>query len=218
VDDATSDLYGKFYDSDSTRSNMDAIKSYIERFGRPMSIYTDNASHFKVLKKGEKSEEVLCHLDKNRTQIERALKECAITHIHAHSPQGKGRVERNFLTLQDRLEKLLSYDNIKDINTGNMYLEKVFLESYNSSFHKEPTAEFDSHQPCDGYDLDAIFSIQVYRVCTNDFTFSLDGRKYQIARKNDLHGLPRRKLLIEKRLDKSIRAKYLDRYLEIHEI
>ncbi|MDR2459635.1 MAG: hypothetical protein LBE38_02455 [Deltaproteobacteria bacterium] len=80
---------------------MDLLKRYIERYGVPISLYTDRASHFKV-NKNEKREEVFSPYDKSKTQIERALKECGICHIHAHSPQGKGRVERLNRTLQDR--------------------------------------------------------------------------------------------------------------------
>jgi transposase len=215
IDDATSMVYGKFYDSDSTLSNMDAIKNYIQLHGRPIALYTDNASHFRV-NKGEKSEDVISPHDKTKTQIERALGQCGISHIHALSPQAKGRVERNFNTLQDRLEKSLFYDKIKDIDSANTYLKTVSLDSYNKKFMVAPTADFDSHQPVGGLDLDAIFSIQVERVCTNDFTFSLNSRKYQIAKENDLYGLPRRRVLIEKRLDGSIKAKFKDRYLVIH--
>jgi hypothetical protein len=81
-----------------------------------------------------------------------------------------------------------------------------------------PTADFDSHQSACGLDLDANNSIQVQRVSTNDFTFILNCRKYQIGKENDLYGLPRKKVLIEKRLDGCIRARFSYRYLVRNEI
>ncbi|MDR2459636.1 MAG: hypothetical protein LBE38_02460 [Deltaproteobacteria bacterium] len=97
-------------------------------------------------------------------------------------------------------------------------LETVYLKRHNEKFSVKPLADFDSHHPVGSLDLDATLSIQVKRVCTNDFTFSLDCRKFQIARENDLHGLPRNKLLIEKRLDGTIKARFNGRYLVIKEI
>jgi hypothetical protein len=213
IDDATNRIDGGFYETDSTRANMAAIKSYIEAHGCPISFYVDKASHFKV-NRGENAEDILNPLNKDETQIERALSECGVLLIHANSPQAKGRVERKFGTLQNRLVKRLKYDNVKDIRTGNEYLKSYFVGLHNSRFGVEPVSSIDLHKPPTGLDLEAIFSVHVYRVVTNDFTFSLDRVKYQIeAAGNDLHGLRRRKVLIEKRLDGSMRVKHMGRYL-----
>jgi transposase len=217
IDDATNILDGQFYENDSTRTNMMAMKRYITRNGRPVSFYTDRASHFKI-NKDEKSEEILSHNDRQETQIQRALKECNITLIHALSPQGKGRVERKFQMLQDRLVKRMHYDNIKDIKSANEYLDQYYLDLHNKNYTVKPVSEVNVHTPVGDLNLDAIFSIQVLRTVTNDFTFSLDNKKYQIERNNDLVGLPRKKVLIEKRLDGSLHVRYLGRYLFFHEI
>jgi hypothetical protein len=216
VDDATSTVYARFYETDSTMTNMDAIRRYITAYGIPASLYTDRASHFKV-NAGEKPEDVLDAQDRRVTQIERASRECGISIIHAKSPQGKGRVERLFSVLQDRLEKRLHYAGIKDVKSANDFLDGDCLQKYNQKYRVNPVADFDSHRPVGQLDLEAIFSVQVLRVCANDFTVSLNGRKYQIARENDLHGLPRKNILMEKRLDGSVRARHAGRYLIIHE-
>jgi transposase-like protein len=217
VDDATSRLFARLYEHDSTMTNMDILKRYIERHGSPLLLYTDKAGHFRV-NMGEKSEIILNPADKNETQIERALRECGCKHIHAHSPQAKGRVERAFGTLQDRLEKLFHYDGVKTVEEANEYLETIYIPKHNESFAVAPVASFDSHRPAGDLNLDAIFSVHVHRVVTNDFTFSMDGRKFQIARENDLRGLPRKKITIEKRLDGSVHARHMGRYLTINEL
>ena len=107
IDDATSRLFARFVQHDSTEENMKLLWSYLENFGRPLTFYTDKASLFRNNEKRRRDEP---GVDKDPvemppTQIGRALRELGITWIAAHSPQAKGRVERNFGTAQDRLVK-----------------------------------------------------------------------------------------------------------------
>ena len=104
IDDATSRLFARFVRSDSTEENMKLLWSYLEKFGRPVAFYTDKASIFKTAEKRKRDEP---GVDKDPvemppTQIGRGLLELGIVWIAAHSPQAKGRVERNFGTAQDR--------------------------------------------------------------------------------------------------------------------
>jgi transposase InsO family protein len=98
IDDATSRLFARFVRHDSTEENMRLVWSYLKQFGRPVAFYTDKASHFQTAEKRKRDEP---GVEKDAvamppTQIERALRELGITWIAAHSPQAKGRVERNF--------------------------------------------------------------------------------------------------------------------------
>src|SRR5450756_2265042 len=107
IDDATSRLFARFVRHDSTAENMKLVWSYLEKFGRPVSFYTDKASLFQTAEKRKRDEP---GVEKDAaemppTQIGRALRELGITWIPAHSAQAKGRVERNFRTAQDRLVK-----------------------------------------------------------------------------------------------------------------
>src|SRR5450756_562803 len=107
IDDATSRLFARFVRHDSTEENMRLVWSYLEKFGRPVSFYTDKASLFQTAEKRKRDES---GVEKDAaemppTQIGRALRELGITWIPAHSAQAKGRVERNFRTAQDRLVK-----------------------------------------------------------------------------------------------------------------
>jgi hypothetical protein len=99
----------------------------VERFGRPLSIYTDKASHFQTTTKRRRDDR---GVDKDPvemlpTQIGRALRELGITWIGAPSPQAKGRVERNFGTAQDRLVKGMWVAGVKTIEQANQYLTEV---------------------------------------------------------------------------------------------
>src|SRR5215469_7415086 len=107
IDDASSRLFARFVRHDSTAENMKLLWSYLEKFGRPLTFYTDKASIFHTTEKRKRDEP---GVEKDAvgmppTQIGRALRELGITWIAAHSPQAKGRVERNFGTAQDRLVK-----------------------------------------------------------------------------------------------------------------
>src|SRR5580704_9454614 len=108
IDDATSRLFARFVRHDSTEENMRLLWSYVERFGRPLAFYTDKASLFHSTPKTHRKQTELNRDEREPlppTQIGRALRELDITWIAAHSPQAKGRVERNFGTAQDRLVK-----------------------------------------------------------------------------------------------------------------
>ena len=104
IDDATSRLFARFVRHDTTEENMKLLRSYLEKFGRPLAFYTDKAAIFRTAEKRRWDEP---GVDKDPvemppTQIGRALQELGIAWIAAHSPQAKGRVERNFGTAQDR--------------------------------------------------------------------------------------------------------------------
>src|SRR5947208_10370293 len=107
IDDATSRLFARFVRHDSTEENMKLLWSYVERFGRPLTFYTDKASLFQTAEKRKRDEPGVEKdpVELPPTQIGRALRELGITWIPAHSPQAKGRVERNLLKEPHRLGK-----------------------------------------------------------------------------------------------------------------
>src|SRR5450759_2584934 len=123
IDDATSRLFARFVRHDTTEENMKLLWRYLEKFGRPVAFYTDKASIFRTAEKRKRDEP---GVDKDPvemppTQIGRGLREVGIAWIAAHSPQEKGRVERNFQTAQERLvEKRL--DGSLAVRYGERYL------------------------------------------------------------------------------------------------
>jgi transposase len=126
IDDASSRLHARFVLHDSTEENMRLLWSYLERYGRPISYYTDKAGLFQTAPKTTRRTTDLSRDERDPlppTQIGRALRELDIVWIGAHSPQAKGRVERSFQTAQDRLVKGLRVAGAKTLEQANAYLE-----------------------------------------------------------------------------------------------
>jgi hypothetical protein len=136
--------------------------------------------------------------------------------IPTHSPQAKGRVERGFLTAQDRLVKGMRVAGVKTLEQANHYLETEFLPWVNSTLAVAPANPDDAHGPLEKHhDLAAILSHVEQRRVNNDCTFPLDGKIYQIARKDVCTGLRGAFVRVEKRRDGSVAARFRDRYLSI---
>ena len=201
----------RFFPSDSTETNMAAIKGYIKRHGRPLAIYADKASHFLTTKKPSVEEQL--NGTPALTQIQRALKELDIEYIAAHSPQAKGRVERCFGTAQDRLVKEFRLNGISTIDQANEFLKKQFIPMWNLRFTVKPAKQADLHRSRKGFDLDAILSRQHIRTVANDYTVSIQNQLFLIHRKEVTAGLRGSKVLMEQRLDGSLRMRWKERYL-----
>ena len=137
--------------------------------------------------------------------------------IAAHSPQAKGRVERSHGTDQDRLVKELRLAGVSSIEAANRFVEEHYLPQVNERFTVE-AAGADAHRSAEGYDLEAIFSIQEQRVVANDYTVRVDGVAWQIERGEITGGLRRTRVIVEKRLDGSMRLRWGDRYLKYHRV
>src|ERR1700687_834335 len=114
IDDATSWSWGRFVESDATPFNMAVLWEYLEKNGRMVDVYTDRDSMFTVAPRKEESEQERIAADR-LTQIGRGLRELGIGWIAALSPQAKGRIERRFLTAQDRLGKQLLPANVSTL-------------------------------------------------------------------------------------------------------
>ena len=130
MDDATSTLYSALLvEEEGTASTFRGLLEVFASKGLPLSLYTDRGSHYFVtLKAGET-------VDRSRlTQVGWALKRLGIEHIAAYSPQARGRSERMFGTLQDRLIKELAQLGIGDIETANRWLREVYLPRHNRRF------------------------------------------------------------------------------------
>jgi hypothetical protein len=213
IDDATSRLHCRFYEEDSTWSNMDAIRRYVNLHGRPLSLYTDKASHFKVNKSTKDADLYRIRDHEPITQLHRALDELGIELIFAHSPQAKGRVERLFGTLQDRLLKLFAFHGVTDIEAANDYATRRFIPWWNKTLAKAPLAPADLHRSTDGFDLDAVFSKHHLRTVTNDYTFQYGNSQYQIESRDIDAKMRRKKILIEERPNGDFKAEFNGKYV-----
>ena len=176
IDDATGNVFGRFYDYEGTVPSMDSFKRYARQYGLPQSVYLDKHATYKSTSPA-KEEELE---DKPMSQFERALTELGVTVIHANSPQAKGRVERLFGTLQDRLVKEMRLRGITDKDGANAFL-KSFLPTFNRKFRVAAASSADMHTPLPkGLDLNDFLCIKTNRVAKNDNVVSLNGRLFQI--------------------------------------
>ena len=152
------------------------------------------------------------------TQIGRALQELEVAWIAAHSPQAKGRVERNFGTAQDRLVKGMRVAGVKTLQQANQYLEETYLVWCQRELTVEPAHSDDAHRPLDkSHNLAASLSHVETRQVRNDYTIPLDGELYQIERQAVVSGLRKANVRVEKRLDGSIAVRFGERYLPVRE-
>lgn len=180
IDDATSEVVcARFFPSDGTLPNMVAMKTIVEAKGIPVAFYVDRASHFKTTR--HESIHVQLKGTYDETQIARALKEIGATLILALSPQAKGRVERLFETLQDRLIKELALGHITTIADGNTFL-RSWIPAFNKRFMVMPASEQSAYRPLPNHlPLALIFSVQEDRVVRLDNTISVSGNGYLLA-------------------------------------
>jgi hypothetical protein len=120
---------------------------------------------------------------KTETQLGRAFRELGIEWIAAHSPQAKGRIERCFGTLQDRLVKGLRKTGAGTMEEANQYLEQEFLKGWNERFTVAAGSEVDAHRPLgDTLSLESILSHAEQRQVTNDYTVAWGGHRWQIPK------------------------------------
>lgn len=176
IDDATGNTFGQFHDYEGTVPAMESFRSYAEKYGLPQSVYLDQHSTYKVTSqaKEEEREQMLM------SQFERALRELGVKVIHANSPQAKGRVERLFGTLQDRLVKEMRLKGIRTKEEANIFLRR-YLPTFNKKFRVPAAKKADLHMPLPkGFDLDDFLCIKTNRVARNDNTVSLNGKLFQI--------------------------------------
>jgi transposase len=205
IDDASNTLHARFVEADSTEQNLRVLWSYLERYGRPQAVYTDKAGMFQpTLARGWKTDDPEPRAE---TQIGRALRELGIEWIAAHSPQAKGRVERCFGTLQDRLVKALRKAKVGTLDQANAYLEKVFLPLWNQRFARPPASAVEGHRRLEKLDLSSILSVVEQRGVANDYTVPWCGVKWQIPRAAIRPGLRGSRLRIEQRLDGTMVAR-----------
>jgi len=166
MDDATSEVYSMFFcEEEGTMSSFQGLSEACKGHGLPCSLYVDRGSHyFFTAKAGEK-------VDKERlTQVGRAMQQLGIEMIPAYSPEARGRSERMFGTLQERLPQELRLRGIKDIAEANRFLREVFLFEHNARFAQSAELEGSAFTPLRGFALDDVLCIQEERTVGNDNT------------------------------------------------
>lgn len=197
IDDATSRILGALFATiENTENYLQMFKHYFQTYGTPVSLYADKHAVFKVNHKG---------CEDHDTQFGRIVSELGIELIHAHTAQAKGRVERVFKTLQDRLVKELRLENISDIDSANKFLEK-YLPIHNDKFSVAPESNVDAHTPLTLSDneLEMALAFKYKRIVRNDYSISLHGKKINLYADSQLPCLRRQNVDVFNLLNKKI--------------
>lgn len=218
VDDATSRLlWGLFIEHEGSHGYFLLLKEITRRYGLPSTIYQDrhgalvrNDNHWTL-------EEQLAG-KQEPTQVGRALEDLGIEAISALTPQAKGRVERLFGVLQDRLLAEMELLGLQDISQANRFLQEVFLEDYNRRFALPPQNIEPAWRPVPrGLDFDRIISFRYQATVGNDNTVRLGGLILDIPEGPQKRGYAKAKVDVHQLLTGSWRVYYHDRLIAEHQ-
>jgi len=176
LDDATSAIYSAFLvEEEGTASSFRGIAEAVERHGLFCELYTDRGSHyFHTPKAGEAVSKTV------RTQVGRALAQLGIRHIAAYSPEARGRSERAFRTLQDRLPKELKLAGIATLDAANRWIAEAYLPTHNAAFAVAPAEAGSAFVLDRGGQAREILCLQEERRVGNDNTVQWRGLSLQI--------------------------------------
>src|ERR1700722_15881897 len=166
MDDATSAILSAFLvEEEGTDSTFRALREVFERHGLSLSLYTDRGAHyFHTMEAGEKAGRA------GLTQVGRALEHLGVEHIAAYSPQARGRSERAFRTLQDRLPKELALAGIASVAGANRWLAESYIPAYNAAFAVAPEQDGTAFVPDRAAAWAEILCFQEDRTVGNDNT------------------------------------------------
>lgn len=213
IDDASGRITQlKFVHWEGVREAFSFWQEYFTVYGKPLSIYLDRHSTYKQNQKSV-FDDPQC-----LTQFQRAMEQdLNIKVIHAYSPQAKGRIERLFGTLQDRLIKEMRLAGIRTIKEANKFAKGVFVPKFNAKYAVLPQKKGNLHRALtksEKSELERIFSIQTKRVVSNDFTVRHQGKWYQLGETQPTTVYRKDKVLVEERIGGqlfiSLRSKYLN--------
>ena len=177
LDDATSEIYSAFLvEEEGTASSFVGLAETISARGLFCAFYTDRGSHyFRTPEAGGRVDRM------HPTQVGRALAQLGIEHIASYSPEARGRVERVFRTLQDRLPKELRLAGLGgDVAAANRFIRDVYLPAHNARFAvaaEQPGSAFVSARRSQWID---VLCRQEERRVANDNTVRHDGLVLQI--------------------------------------
>jgi transposase len=176
MDDATSAVYSAFLvEEEGTASTLRGLLEVFVAKGLPASLYTDRGSHYFLTRAAGEA------VDKERpTQVGRALDRLGVEHIAAYSPQARGRSERLFSTLQDRLPKELSLAGISDMEAASRYIRDVYLPAHNARFAKPPEIAESAFVAADRVQLVETLCIEEERVVARDNTVAYARLRLQL--------------------------------------
>lgn len=182
IDDATSKLMRlEFVPNESADAYLANFKAYIEKYGRPVSVYADR--HAALFRRGKKATGT-GGLDFT-SDLARALQDLNVIVVTSYSAQGRGRVERVHRTLQDWLPKYLKRKNAVTMEAANAWLP-AFICEHNQRFAMAPANPEDRHRDLlPGTNLDLMMSRQFVRTITRHGLVQFHGNTYLLTSWSD---------------------------------
>ena len=214
IDDASNTIFGRFYGYEGTFPAMDSFKRYMSIYGIPFSFYVDRHSAYKTTRQPNLEENLKGEFAK--TQFARLLNELDVKPIFARSPQAKGRIERLFETLQDRLVKELRLAGVFTLAQANAFLDS-YLPKYNARFAIKPFKKSNLHKAIPkNLKLDELFCIKEYRTIGNSFTFRWKSRTFLIKDPSII--MKRQRVCVMEHFNGEITLKLKNKYLSFIEI
>jgi len=215
VDDATSRTLSLFAEEETSAAAMRLLWDWIEKYGIPAALYTDCKNVYVVDERAKQRAE-----EEGRealTQFGRACAKLGIRIITAHSPQAKGRVERNHGVYQDRLVKELRLRGISQIEPANELLRGGFVDQLNERFAVKAREEADYHRSTSGYDLAAIFCHEEERSLSADWMVRFENHYYQLERQSQRAPI-KGKVAVRKYLDGTLHFSYRGQELSYEDL
>ena len=212
IDDATSKIvHAVFEDNEGVHAVFRFWWAYLEAYGRPRAIYLDKFSTYKVNHKNAVDNTEFI------TQFQRAMDELGVEVICANSPEAKGRVERLFGTLQDRMVKEMRLRDLKERDEANLYIYQNYIPDHDKRFGVTAKNATDLHRPLSDdlkTRLPSIFSIQSRRRVNNDYTIQFKSCWYQLEPTKGVAVYKRDEAIIEERLDDTVHIRLKSKYLK----
>lgn len=203
VDDAAGKItHAKFDINESTMAVFGFWAEYFIKNGLPLSIYLDKFSTYKINHKNAADNKDII------TQFERAMNQAGVEPITAHSPQAKGRVERMFETLQDRL--------VKELRLAGITTMEEYIPKFNAKFAVAPKRRMNLHKKLNKQTkkkLSQIFSVQNQRKVNNDYTIMFDNKFFQLNREQPTTVYKKDAVIVEEHLDGAMKLRLRDHYL-----
>jgi transposase len=207
IDDATSDIpYAEFFLTEDTINCMTVLQKIIEKKGIPYAIYVDEAGCWGGGKRA--------HFN----QFKRACEELGVKIIFATSPEGKGRIERTWDTIQDRIIPEMRLRKIRGMPAANDYLQNQFLPNYWKQTNTVPARSKESRYTAlhSTIDLKEVLCLKDYRTVKRDHTLSWDGVEYSLHSPLK-YSIYRQKIEIRTYQDLTWKAFFAGRPIDIHE-
>jgi transposase len=208
IDDASSRVFCRFYESEDTASAFDLFGRYVKKCGLPTALYVDKDSIYRV------NDPLAREHGRQRgrmplTQFGRAMEQVGVEVICANSPQAKGRVERTNGTLQDRLVKALRLAGISTMEKANGFLQREFLREHNRRFMCVASGPANVHRkvPCDLV-LSDVLCVQETRTVGRDWCVTHEGQVLQLDRRHEKLALAGRKITVLRLASGQLRLMY----------